>query len=219
MVLQKPKKSLSKNKLGIMPSTLNKGEPIRRKHKALVVILIAMVITIATISVVKMVKTQQTNQNKLENLIKENTNDQQLQLKKQNESTQNQQQKLQEQIEELKKQVKIKKESKIAQAAKATLQAATPKAQAATGTCQDWMDQAGITDQANAHILIMRESGCNPNAVNRSSGACGIPQALPCSKLGTSDPVEQLRWMQNYVVRRYGSWANAVAHSTSVGWY
>jgi len=120
---------------------------------------------------------------------------------------------LQKQIDELRLQVKAKKDSLLA--------IIVPRAQASSvsGTCQDWMNQAGITDQGNAYTLIMRESGCNPNAVNKSSGACGIPQALPCSKLGTSDPVEQLKWMQNYVVRRYGSWVNAVGHSNSVGWY
>ena len=120
---------------------------------------------------------------------------------------------LQKQIDELRLQVKAKKDRLLA--------IVVPRAQASpvSGTCQDWMNQAGITDQGNAYTLIMRESGCNPNAVNKSSGACGIPQALPCSKLGTSDPVEQLRWMQNYVVRRYGSWANAVAHSTAHNWY
>lgn len=120
---------------------------------------------------------------------------------------------LQKQIDELRLQVKAKKDRLLA--------IIVPRAQASpvSGTCQDWMNQAGITDQGNAYTLIMRESGCNPNAVNKSSGACGIPQALPCSKLGTSDPVEQLRWMQNYVVRRYGSWANAVAHSTAHNWY
>ena len=208
-----------------MPSTLNKGEPIRRKHKALVVILIAMVITIATISVVKMVKTQQTNQNKLENLIKENTNDQELQLKKQNESTQNQQQKLQEQIEELKKQVKAKKESKIAQAAQATLQAATPKAQASsvTGTKADWMTQAGIPESewANVDSIVSRESGWNPNAVNKSSGACGLGQQLPCGKWAGAwnDPVAALRAMTGYVNARYGGWSGAVAFWNSRHWY
>lgn len=120
---------------------------------------------------------------------------------------------LQKQIDELRLQVKAKKDRLLA--------IVVPRAQASpvSGTCLDWMNQAGITDQGNAYTLIMRESGCNPNAVNKSSGACGIPQALPCSKLGTSDPVEQLRWMQNYVVRRYGSWANAVAHSTAHNWY
>lgn len=95
----------------------------------------------------------------------------------------------------------------------------TPVVAAPTGSCGDWIAQAGVTDVGNALILINRESGCNPNAVNKSSGACGIPQALPCSKLGTNDPVEQIKWMQNYVFSRYGSWANAVAHSNSTGWY
>lgn len=88
-----------------------------------------------------------------------------------------------------------------------------------TGSCKDWIIQAGVSDVENAYYLIMKESGCNPNAVNKSSGACGIPQALPCSKLGTSDPVAQIRWMQSYCISRYGSWAGAVAHSKSVGWY
>jgi hypothetical protein len=90
---------------------------------------------------------------------------------------------------------------------------------AASGSCLDWMTQAGVMDTSNAYTLILRESGCNPNAVNRSSGACGIPQALPCSKLGTNDPVEQIRWMQQYVIRRYGSWANAVAFHNANNWY
>lgn len=94
-----------------------------------------------------------------------------------------------------------------------------PTVQAATGSCSEWMVAAGVTDMANAAELIRRESGCNPNAVNRSSGACGIPQALPCSKLGTNDPVAQIRWMQNYVNARYGGWAGAVAFWNAHNWY
>lgn len=90
---------------------------------------------------------------------------------------------------------------------------------APNGSCMDWIRQAGVSDVQSAYTLIMRESGCNPNAINASSGACGIPQALPCSKLGTSNPVEQIKWMQNYCVSRYGSWGGALAHSNSVGWY
>jgi len=92
---------------------------------------------------------------------------------------------------------------------------------APTGTCADWMRLAGITDPGNAIILINRESGCNPNAVNRSSGACGIGQQLPCGKWphAWNDPVGGMIDMQSYVMARYGSWANAVAFSTSHGWY
>ncbi len=123
---------------------------------------------------------------------------------------------------ETKLQAKIEAKRKIAQAATLaqTANAAQRPVVTPSGSCGEWLQQAGVTDKANAYTLIMRESGCNVNAVNKSSGACGIPQALPCSKLGgTMDPVAQIMWMQNYVFSRYGSWANAVAHSNSTGWY
>lgn len=90
-----------------------------------------------------------------------------------------------------------------------------------SGSCQDWMIAAGVTDMVNAAELIRRESGCNPNAVNRSSGAAGIPQALPASKIAHCgvDPVCQIRWMQNYVNARYGGWAQAVAWHNRMNWY
>lgn len=116
---------------------------------------------------------------------------------------------------------RAEEERRVAEANRPVAQPAPAKPAAAlpSGSCQDWMVAAGVTDMANAYTLIMRESGCRPDAVNRSSGACGIPQALPCSKLGTGDPVEQIRWMQNYVVRRYGSWAGAVSWHNSHNWY
>lgn len=77
-------------------------------------------------------------------------------------------------------------------------------------------DQWGYADW-----LVKKESGWNPNARNRSSGACGLAQALPCSKVpgNPHDPVNSLNWMHGYVMRRYGSWANAVQHSKARGWY
>ena len=86
-----------------------------------------------------------------------------------------------------------------------------------------WITFAGIApaDFAAANRLIQRESGWNPTAVNASSGACGLVQALPCSKLGAnwSDPVNALRWGDNYVKNRYGGWSQALAHSDANGWY
>lgn len=89
------------------------------------------------------------------------------------------------------------------------------------GSCSEWMAAAGITDTANASYLIQKESGCNPYAVNKSSGACGVGQALPCSKTGCAmgDGACQTRWMNSYVLGRYGSWAAAAAHSRAYGWY
>jgi hypothetical protein len=92
-----------------------------------------------------------------------------------------------------------------------------------TGSCHDWIKQAGITDVANAYALIMAESTCNPNAVNPSSGACGIGQQLPCGKWAHqwNDPVGGMIDMQGYVFATYGSWANAYATflSRSPHWY
>lgn len=80
-----------------------------------------------------------------------------------------------------------------------------------SGSCNDWMVGAGISDMGDAYNVIMAESGCNPNAVNSSSGACGIGQQLPCGKWSHvwNDPVGGLIDMQGYVYGRYGSWAAA----------
>lgn len=89
------------------------------------------------------------------------------------------------------------------------------------GTCSEWMASAGISDASSASELIRRESNCNPYSVNPTSGACGVGQALPCSKSGCEmgDGVCQMIWMNHYVIGRYGTWANALQHSYSYGWY
>ena len=96
-----------------------------------------------------------------------------------------------------------------------------PKPPAPTGTCASWMKAAGIVDTVSAYALIMRESGCNPNAVNASSGACGLGQQLPCGKWPHTwnEPIGALIDMQNYVFARYGTWAAALSHSYAVNWY
>jgi hypothetical protein len=72
--------------------------------------------------------------------------------------------------------------------------------------------------------LVGRESELNPYAINTSSGACGIPQAYPCSKLlaviGSLDNVEgQLDWMVDYIANRYGTPAKTIDHHNAKGWY
>lgn len=127
----------------------------------------------------------------------------------------------QRQIDELKAKVEAKKAEEARIASQSVSKPLPGISVAQAGSCHDWMVQAGVTDLNNAYTLIMRESGCRPTAHNTSSGAYGIPQSLPASKIAHcgNDPVCQIQWMQNYVVNRYGSWANAVAHSNSVGWY
>jgi TP901 family phage tail tape measure protein len=71
--------------------------------------------------------------------------------------------------------------------------------------------------------LWTRESGWNPHARNPSSGAYGIPQGLPPSKMGSAaahgNGRAQIAWGLNYIRSRYGSPARAWAHSQRTGWY
>lgn len=69
------------------------------------------------------------------------------------------------------------------------------------------------------YVLWMRESGWNPRSVNRSSGACGIPQALPCSKIPDKSTAGQIQWGLNYIQNRYGTPAGAMAHWQQKHWY
>jgi hypothetical protein len=73
--------------------------------------------------------------------------------------------------------------------------------------------------------LWNKESGWNYQAYNRSSGATGIPQALPGSKMASAgadwqtNPATQISWGLGYISGRYGTPCGAWSHSQSVGWY
>ena len=73
--------------------------------------------------------------------------------------------------------------------------------------------------------LWARESGWNVNAYNSSSGATGIPQALPGSKMASAgadwltNPATQITWGLGYIAGRYGTPCGAWDHSESAGWY
>lgn len=73
--------------------------------------------------------------------------------------------------------------------------------------------------------LWQKESNWNPHAENPSSGAYGIPQALPGSKMGTvasdwrTNASTQITWGLNYIAGRYGTPCAAWSHSQAVNWY
>jgi hypothetical protein len=74
--------------------------------------------------------------------------------------------------------------------------------------------------------VISDESGGNPGAVNASSGAFGIGQFLgPTYKeylpfgAGSSNPLDQLNAMAQYIHDRYGNPLSALAHENSCHWY
>jgi hypothetical protein len=73
--------------------------------------------------------------------------------------------------------------------------------------------------------LWKRESGWNVHAENPYSGAYGIPQAVPGSKMASAGPNwpnsarTQIRWGLRYIRARYNSPRRAWLHSRSYGWY
>lgn len=73
--------------------------------------------------------------------------------------------------------------------------------------------------------LWTRESHWNALAQNGSSGAYGIPQALPGSKMASegsdwmTNPQTQIRWGLKYIGGRYKTPCTALVHSNDYGWY
>lgn len=73
--------------------------------------------------------------------------------------------------------------------------------------------------------LWTRESGWQWNATNPSSGAYGIPQSLPGSKMASAgqdwktNAATQVKWGLGYIQQRYQSPCGAWAHSEATGWY
>lgn len=96
-----------------------------------------------------------------------------------------------------------------------------------SGSKADWMRAAGIGDADFGYVdyIISHESGWDYHAVNRSSGAYGLPQSLPAGKLASAgadwrdNPATQLRWANNYAVGRYGSWEAAYRFWVTNHWW
>ena len=70
-----------------------------------------------------------------------------------------------------------------------------------------------------------KESGWNLNAYNASSGATGIPQALPGNKMASAgadwqtNPATQITWGLGYIASRYSTPCAAWDKSEASGWY
>lgn len=81
-------------------------------------------------------------------------------------------------------------------------------------------------DDYNALVkLWTKESDWNPNSHNKSSGAHGIPQSLPVSKMASegddyyTNGYTQIRWGLKYIKQRYGTPSKAWQHFLSKNWY
>jgi hypothetical protein len=73
--------------------------------------------------------------------------------------------------------------------------------------------------------IVMAESGWNTHATNPTSGAYGIPQSLPGSKMASAgadwqtDARTQIAWMLEYIRSRYGTPLIAWSFHLANGWY
>lgn len=83
-------------------------------------------------------------------------------------------------------------------------------------------------DEAQFSCLVAlwnRESNWNVYALNKSSGAYGIPQALPGTKMATAgadwetNPATQITWGLGYIAARYTNPCGAWTSSETRGWY
>lgn len=116
-------------------------------------------------------------------------------------------------------------EKAAAEAQKLSVSSSAPSAPLYNGggSKDEWLRASGIAESDWAYVdyIVNRESSWNPNAVNKSSGASGLVQALPCGKVPGScfDPVDNLKWADGYAKDRYGSWAQAYAFWTNNHWW
>ncbi|MFI5976869.1 transglycosylase SLT domain-containing protein [Streptomyces sp. NPDC051452] len=107
--------------------------------------------------------------------------------------------------------------------ASAPAQAAPTSATSAQAAAHKMIPDAA---QFNAFSKIVeRESGWNPSATNSSSGAYGLVQALPASKMSSAgadwktNPATQIKWGLDYMNSRYGSPVKAWSFWQANGWY
>ncbi|MFC9846301.1 transglycosylase SLT domain-containing protein [Streptomyces sp. NPDC060223] len=105
----------------------------------------------------------------------------------------------------------------------APAQAATTSASSAKTIAHKMIPDAA---QYNAFSKIVEhESGWDVDATNSSSGAYGLVQALPGSKMASAgsdwktNPETQIEWGLNYMNDRYGSPVGAWNFWQANGWY
>jgi hypothetical protein len=108
--------------------------------------------------------------------------------------------------------------------------AAPTAATASPGSAQEYAAGAVAArgwgqDQYSCLVALWnKESGWRVTAQN-GSGAYGIPQALPGSKMASAGPDwatnagTQIEWGLGYITGRYGTPCGAWAHSVDSGWY
>lgn len=105
--------------------------------------------------------------------------------------------------------------------------AGTPDPGTAQAIARQMLADRGMGDDQFDCLVSLwnRESHWNVYAGNPSTGAYGIPQALPGSKMASAgpdwadNPTTQITWGLGYISGRYGTPCGAWSHSQSSGWY
>jgi len=105
--------------------------------------------------------------------------------------------------------------------------AGTPDPGSAKAVAREMVAARGW-DEGQYNCLVSlwnKESGWNVFAANKSSGAYGIPQALPGSKMASAggdwstSAATQITWGLGYITGRYQTPCGAWTHSQALGWY
>jgi len=100
--------------------------------------------------------------------------------------------------------------------------------QSDSGSIMQYVDEVFGSGASCAVEILDHESGtswADVTIANPGTGAYGLPQALPGSKMASAgadwatDPVTQLRWMLGYVDASYGGVCAAASHDLSSGTY
>ncbi len=103
----------------------------------------------------------------------------------------------------------------------------TPDPGSAQAIAYEMVRARGWGDDQFACLVALwqKESGWRVNAYNSGSGAYGIPQALPGTKMASAgadwetNPATQIAWGLGYIGGRYGTPCGAWDHSQRRGWY
>ncbi|GAA4777299.1 aggregation-promoting factor C-terminal-like domain-containing protein [Microbacterium gilvum] len=123
---------------------------------------------------------------------------------------------------------KAAEEQAAAEAAAAEALAAANTVEGAQETARTMAsEQYGWGDDQFSCLVSLwnKESGWSYTAQNASSGAYGIPQSLPGSKMATAgddwqtNAATQIAWGLSYISSVYGTPCGAWSHSQSTGWY
>ncbi len=105
--------------------------------------------------------------------------------------------------------------------------AGTPDPGSAKAIAHDMVLARGWGEDQYSCLVALwnRESGWNAFAMNKSSGAYGIPQALPGTKMASAgadwatNPATQITWGLGYITGRYSTPCGAWQASETKGWY